>query len=89
MQPLVDEVAKRLPVWKGRMLNKSGRLILTKMTLSIILVHISMAIEIAPGAIKAIDTHRRFSQVRDRGNLGRQVRGCLDQCLLLQGVGAW
>lgn len=38
-----------------RMLNRSGRLILAKSTLSAIPVHISMAIKAAPWAVKAID----------------------------------
>jgi hypothetical protein len=54
MQPVIDKVAKRLPPWKGRMLNKSGRLILARSTLRAILVHISMATKIAPWAIRAI-----------------------------------
>jgi hypothetical protein len=29
MQPVVDKVAKRLPPWKGRMLNRSGCIILS------------------------------------------------------------
>jgi hypothetical protein len=33
MQPVVDKVAKRLPPWMGRMLNRSGRLILVRSTL--------------------------------------------------------
>jgi hypothetical protein len=30
VQHLVDKVADRLPAWQGRLLNKGGRLILTK-----------------------------------------------------------
>jgi hypothetical protein len=55
MQPVVDKVAKRLPPWKGRMLNMSDRLILTRSTLCAIPVHISMATKIAPWAIRAIE----------------------------------
>jgi hypothetical protein len=55
MQPVVDKVAKRLPPWKGRMLNKSGRLVLARSTLCAIPVHISMATKIAPWAIRAIE----------------------------------
>jgi hypothetical protein len=55
MQPVVDKVAKRLPPWKGRMLNISGRLILARSTLCAISVHISMATKIAPWAIRSIE----------------------------------
>jgi hypothetical protein len=55
MQPVVDKVAKRLPPWKGRMLNRSGCLVLARSTLCAILVHIFMATKITPWAIHAIE----------------------------------
>jgi hypothetical protein len=55
MQPLVDKVANRLPAWKGRLLNRSGRLILVQSTLCAIPTHISMALKLAPWAVKAIE----------------------------------
>jgi hypothetical protein len=48
MQPIIDKVAKRMPPWKERMLNWSGRLILAQSTLCAIPVHISMATRIEP-----------------------------------------
>ena len=36
LQPLVDKVAKRLPSWKAGLLNRAGRTILVKSTLSAI-----------------------------------------------------
>jgi hypothetical protein len=48
MQLVIDKVAKRLSPWKGRILSKSGRLILARPTLCAIPVHISMATKIAP-----------------------------------------
>jgi hypothetical protein len=54
-QPLVDKVA-RSPPWQGRLLNRVGCLVLAKSTLSTIPVHISMAISVAPWAIKAVET---------------------------------
>jgi hypothetical protein len=51
----LTKVAKCLPPWKGRMLNRSGRLVLAQSTLYTILVHISMATKIAPWAIQAIE----------------------------------
>jgi hypothetical protein len=52
---LVDKVARRLPPWQGRLLNRVGRLVLAKSTLSAIPVHISMVISVAPWAIKAVE----------------------------------
>lgn len=56
LQPLVDKIASRIPAWKGRLLNRSGHLTLAKSTLAAIPVHISMAITVAPWAIKTIET---------------------------------
>jgi hypothetical protein len=56
MQPLVDKVANRIPAWKGRLLNRSGRLVLVQSTLCAIPVHISMALKVVPWAVKTITT---------------------------------
>jgi hypothetical protein len=56
MQPLVDKVANWIPAWKGRLLNRSSRLVLVQSTLCAILVHISMALKVAPWAVKTITT---------------------------------
>jgi hypothetical protein len=48
MQPLVDKVANRIPIWKGRLLNMSGWLVLMQSTLCAISVHISMDLKVAP-----------------------------------------
>lgn len=55
IQPLVDMVADWLPTWKARLLNSSGRLLLTKTTLSAVLIFISIALNLPPRAIKAIE----------------------------------
>lgn len=44
LQPLVDRVANRLPLWKSRLLAKAGRSTLTKVTLTAIPIHISIAV---------------------------------------------
>lgn len=54
LQPLVDKVADRLPVWKGRLMNRSGRLALIKSTLSAILVHIPINLKLDPWVLKAL-----------------------------------
>jgi hypothetical protein len=54
--PLVDKVANWIPAWKGRLVNRSGRLVLVQSTLCAIPVHISMALKVAPWAVKTITT---------------------------------
>jgi hypothetical protein len=48
LQPLVDSVADRLPAWRSRFMNKAGRTVLTKVTLSAIPVHIAIAVAASP-----------------------------------------
>lgn len=58
-QPLVDAVAARLPTWKALLLTNAGRVLLTKITLSAILVHLSIACCLSQWAINQIDKRRR------------------------------
>lgn len=39
LQPLIDTIADRLPTWKAGLLNRSGRVLLTKVTLTAIPIH--------------------------------------------------
>ena len=55
LQPLVDKVANRLPSWKANLLNKAGRTVLIKSTLSAIQTHTALAVKICPWTIKCID----------------------------------
>jgi len=59
LQPLVDKVANRLPAWKANLLNRAGRAVLIKSTLSAIPTHTAMAVNISSRAIKCIDNIRR------------------------------
>ena len=59
LQPLVDKVANRLPTWKAGLLNRAGRTILIKSTLSAIPTHTALAINLSPWVIKRIDNCRR------------------------------
>lgn len=58
-QPLVDAVAARMPTWKAGLLTNAGRALLTKVTLSAIPVHISIACCLSGWAINQIDKRRR------------------------------
>jgi hypothetical protein len=42
-QPLVDAVAARIPTWKAGLLTHSGRVLLTKVTLTAIPIHLSIS----------------------------------------------
>jgi hypothetical protein len=43
-QPLIDRLADRLPTWKGRLLQRTGRLTLIKTTLSAMHVYVSICL---------------------------------------------
>jgi hypothetical protein len=58
-QSLVDKVAAKLPKWKGRMLNKAGRLTLVKSVLSSIVTYHMTVFPLSKWAIKRIDQIRR------------------------------
>jgi len=59
LQPLIDKVANRLPAWKANFLNKAGRTVLIKSTLSTIPTHTALAVNLSPWVIKGIDNIRR------------------------------
>lgn len=58
-QALIDAVASRIPTWKSGLLTAAGRTLLTKVTLSAIPVHISIAVSLSQWAIDQIDRRRR------------------------------
>jgi len=55
----VDSVAARIPTWKSGLLTHAGRVLLTKVTLSVIPVHISIACCLLTWAIEQINRRRR------------------------------
>ncbi|GJN11283.1 hypothetical protein PR202_ga29462 [Eleusine coracana subsp. coracana] len=59
LQPLVDSVGDRLPTWKAGLLNRAGRVALTKATLSAIPIHLSISVGLPPWTIRAIDKFRK------------------------------
>jgi hypothetical protein len=58
-QALVDKVTARIPIWKSGLLTHAGRVLLTKVTLSAIPVHMSIACCLSAWAISQIDKRRR------------------------------
>jgi len=53
--PLIDKVADYLPKWKASLMNRAGRLIMTKVVLTASVIHHLIAIDMLKWAIKAID----------------------------------
>lgn len=54
-QALVDKVTARIPTWKSGLLTQAGRALLSKVTLSAIPIHISIACCLSAWAIDQID----------------------------------
>lgn len=59
IQPLIDKVTNRLPTWKGRFLNKAGRLRLMNTVLSSIPTYFLTVFAPKKWAVKRIDKIRR------------------------------
>ena len=59
VQPLIDKVEKKLSVWKGRLLNKAGRLRLVNTVLSSLPTYFLTVFRLQKWAIKGIDKLRR------------------------------
>lgn len=55
LQPLVDKVADKLPLWKSKLLAKARRTTLTKNTLTAMPIHVSIAVSLSSWTIKAIE----------------------------------
>jgi hypothetical protein len=58
-QVLIDKVAGKLPRWKGRLLNKAGRLTLVNSVLSSILTYHMTVFPLSKWVVKRIDRIRR------------------------------
>jgi hypothetical protein len=59
LQPLADEVADRLPSWKVHFMSHVGRTTQTKMTLSTISLHFSIAVKVSLWIRKMIDKYHQ------------------------------
>jgi hypothetical protein len=55
LQPLVEKVVDRHPVWRDNLMNKSGRLVLIKSTLSAIPIHTCLILDMPPWFVKALN----------------------------------
>jgi hypothetical protein len=59
VQPLIERIAQRLPGWKGKWLNRAGRLTLVSSVLSTMPTYHLMVFPLAAWAQKQIDKIRR------------------------------
>jgi len=59
VQPLIDRVASKLPTWKGKLMDKEGRLTLVKSVLSAMPVYFLTVFSLPKWTIKKIDKIRR------------------------------
>ena len=59
VQPLIDKVGRRLAAWKGRLMNKVGRLRLVNVVLTSIPTYYLIVFKLQKWAIKKIDKLRR------------------------------
>jgi hypothetical protein len=55
---LVESVADRIPTWKSRFMTRAGRTTLTKVTLTAIIIHVSITVELSPWIHKEVDRLR-------------------------------
>jgi hypothetical protein len=58
-QSIIDKVASRLPNWKGRILNRAGRLVLVNSVLSSSVTYYMTVFQLSKWALKKIDRIRR------------------------------
>jgi hypothetical protein len=54
LQPLANKVTDWLPTWKGKLMHRSGRLVLSKTTLSSIPVYTSICLKLPPWLLKIL-----------------------------------
>ena len=67
LQPLVDKVANRLPFWKAGLLNRAGRIVLIKSTLSAIpTLLLLLASLLGPSNVLTISDGRFSGKERNR-----------------------
>jgi hypothetical protein len=55
IQPYVDRLARRFPMWKGSLLDVQGRLILVKAVMTALSIYIMMALDLPKWAIDAME----------------------------------
>lgn len=78
IQPLIDKVAAKLPAWKGKLINRAGRLKLVNAVLTAVPIYFLIVFSLKKWAIKKIDKIRRsfLWKGTDDANGGHSLVGC-------------
>jgi hypothetical protein len=71
LQPVVDNAVRWLQLWCTKLMNRGGRAILVQTTLSAMLVHALMSLDVTPRTLAAFTKNCRAILWKDR----RQVNG--------------
>jgi len=58
-QPFIDKVADHLPGWKASLMNRAGRLVLTRVVLTATVIYLLIAVDLPKWVIRAIDKKQR------------------------------
>jgi hypothetical protein len=69
VQPIIDEVADQLPGWKAELLSRAGRMVQVQYVMTGKLIYLAMAVDLPPGALKAIDKIRKDSYGKEEERL--------------------
>lgn len=59
LQPIIDRIVDKLPVWKADLMTKAGRVVLVQFVLIAMLIYVLMAIKLSSWVLKAVDKIRR------------------------------
>ena len=59
MQPIIDRVADQLSGWKADLMSRAGRRVQVQYVMTDMIIYLAMAVELPPGALKAIDKIRK------------------------------
>jgi hypothetical protein len=54
LQSLLDKISDKLPTWRGKLMNKSGRLTLIKTTMTVMPIYIAISLELPNWLLKAM-----------------------------------
>jgi hypothetical protein len=58
-QPFIDKVTDHLPGWKASLMNRAGRLVLTRVVLTTTVIYLLIAVDLPKWVIRAIDKKQR------------------------------
>jgi hypothetical protein len=91
VQPLIERIGQRLLGWKGKMLNRAGRLTLVTTVLSSMPTYHLTVFPLAVWARKKIDKIRRYFlwKGEENANGGHCLVNCPTVCKPKDGGGAW